>query len=134
MISWTPRDVPLAPTAVAARGADARALVATLLARDLSELRGVAEPSGGRDVVLVLGPEDALPWVRGAIYLGVDPSAPSLLLPTTEAPPWPAAVFERAVHRKATGRLVAVLPSPDLFVPFAHARPIERAWLEDWLG
>ena len=132
MIAWTPRETPLPPTAVAARGDAAKALVAALLKRDLSKLRGVAEPIGGRDIVIILGPEEALPWVPEAVFLGSELGAPSLLLPTTEAPPWPVALFERAVRRRTSERLVAVLAREDLLVPVAHARPLDRTLLEAW--
>src|SRR5262249_18847627 len=78
-LSWGPRAVPLAPCAVYAEGEAARALVRRLLARtdeELARLRGVAAAS----LVLILG-ED-LPWVDGARYLGADPLALALLLPT----------------------------------------------------
>lgn len=135
MIAWVARAEPLTPVAVAARGDRARALVRELVTRDLAGLSGVAEPTGGRDVVVLLGQAERLPWTHDVVYLGVAEGAPSLLLPTTEAPAWPASLFERAVRRHVAGHhRVAVLPHEDLFVGVDHARPLERSILEAWLG
>lgn len=97
-VRWLPRPEPLAPAAAMATGAAVRRLAARLLWREdgaLARLRGVAGP----DLLLLLGPAEELPWIDGVSYLGVDPAAPALLLPTTLAPSVPPALLERALLR-----------------------------------
>jgi hypothetical protein len=131
-LAWHPRLVPLEPVGVAARGEAARALIRRLLARtdeDLGRLSGVA----GQEVILLLGAATDLPWVEGAAYLGRDPRAPSLLLPTNRHPGVPLALLERALLARA-GRQkaeppLAVLLDPPLLASALEARPLLRSRL-----
>jgi MoxR-vWA-beta-propeller ternary system domain bpX5 len=128
-IAWRPRTVPLEAVGVAARGEAARALLLRLLARsdeDLARLSGVA----GQDLILLLGDAALLPWVEGAAYLGRDPQAPSLLLPTNREPTVPLPLLERALviragHHKAEPPL-AVLLDPPFLASALEARPLVR--------
>lgn len=79
-IAWAPRAEPLAIRAAAARGEAAVALVARLRALPEHGLRGL----GGPGWIVVIGDEP--PWVDDLVYLGRDPRAPRLLLPTDRAP------------------------------------------------
>jgi hypothetical protein len=133
-LRWHVREPPLEAVAAAATGPTARALVRRLLAlapERLASLRGVA----GRDVVLVVGEESALPWVDGVQYLGRDPGAPALLLPTTLRPAVPLALVERAVmlRRKTAPAPAALLLDPPLLVTLDDARTVDRPALEQWL-
>lgn len=137
-VRFVARDVPLEPIAVAARGTEARALATRALRTPSAEeeegtlgLRGVAN----RELVILLGETARLPWVDGAFYLGIDPGAPRLLLPTQMRPTVPPAIFERALLRRSDVVVpVAVLVDTRTVVSVAAARPIERAKLEVWLG
>src|SRR5437868_15417633 len=74
-VHWRPREKPLAPVAVAARGFAALRLAQRLLAEDelLERFEGVA----GRELLVLqpnaLQPCTDLPWVDGVQYLGKDP-------------------------------------------------------------
>jgi hypothetical protein len=131
-IAWRPRSAPLEPVGMAARGEAARALARRLLARsdeDLARLTGVA----GQDLIVLLGNAGdtaLLPWVDGAIYLGRDARAPSLLLPTNREPTVPLPLVERALvlragHSKAEPPL-AVLLDPPFLASVLEARPLVR--------
>ena len=96
-IAWRLRATPLAPAAVVARGEAARRLAARVSEAALARLAGVAGPS----VLLFTGPAEELPWVDGALYLGVDPAAPGLLLPCNHQADVPAALLEKALERRA---------------------------------
>ena len=130
---WRPRRTPLDPVGVAARGLAARALAQRLLARDdeaLARLSGAA----ARDLLVVLGDSADLPWADGAVYLGKDAAAPSLLLPTTREPSVPLPLVERAFARAAAAPPpFAVLLDPPLLTSLEAARPILRRTLETWL-
>jgi hypothetical protein len=134
-IAFSPRKDVLDPVAAVGVGSVAQALAARLLemAEDrLKLLRGVA----GRDMLIVLGEGDALPWVDGIVYLGRDPSAPSLLVPTALRPDVAMDVFERAIARRASSLASpwAVLHEPKRVVSVADARRVERAHLEAWIA
>jgi len=133
-INWIARDTPLLPTAVAAYGPASLRLARRLLQlpdESLSQLEGVA----GQQLILVQGAGEQLPWADGVQYLGVDPAAPFLLLPTNYRPSLPEAFVQKALLKKAgsSGR-IAVLPSPLLLVPLQAARPVFRSVLTAWMG
>ncbi|MBC7808178.1 MAG: hypothetical protein H7145_18765 [Akkermansiaceae bacterium] len=135
-VVWTPRLVPLAPSGVVARGAVvATALANRLLSRtddQLAELAGVQAPG----LLIVLSDDPTLlPWAEGAVYLGRDASAPSLLLPTTHAPSVPLPVLERAIRARFPELSVplAVLPGGKTVVSVSECRkPMVRATLQAW--
>lgn len=148
-LRWSPRAEPLAPVAAVGWGqATAAALGRRLLAFDddaLGRWQGVAGP----EVLLVLDPTPAdpieppapdaqappLPWVEGVQYLGWDPGAPGLLLPTTLSPEIPGELLAMALSRRVPpGQApLALLTQPPRIVPAGSARPIDRAALTRWL-
>ncbi|MDC0670815.1 bpX5 domain-containing protein [Nannocystis radixulma] len=112
-ITWSPRAIPLAPAAVVASGPVAARLADRLLtfADDvLLRLRGVA----GRDLLVLTGESSDLPWLDGVDYLGRDPLAPGLYIPTTLEPAPAAPLLERALRRRAPqlATPLALLPPP----------------------
>ncbi|MBI5537989.1 MAG: hypothetical protein HY898_35025 [Deltaproteobacteria bacterium] len=136
-IEWQPRLVPLDPCAAAACGAAALALARRLQAEPaekLTLLRGVA----GADVLAVCGAPENLPWVDGVVYLGIDPAAPRLRLPTCLRPSVPVDLIERAILRlsgAATGAPLAVLcAEPLCIIPLAAALPVMHARLATTMG
>jgi MoxR-vWA-beta-propeller ternary system protein len=133
-LDLVPREAPLAPVAALATGEAARRLARRLLAAsdaELARLEGVAGP----DLLAVTGAEADLPWVDGVHYLGRDPDAPALLLPTAARPVIPAPLLERALLARAPadGTPYAVLPAPLTLVPLGGARPVLRARLAAWI-
>jgi hypothetical protein len=143
-LTWRPRPAPLDPVGLAVRGEAARTLARRLLVRDdeaLARLAGVAAPG----LLVVLGDAADLPWVDGAVYLGRDADAPSLLLPTAREPSAPLPLVERALLARArtagtaagtteASPPYAVLIDPPLLASTLAARPIERPVLEAWLA
>jgi hypothetical protein len=89
----------------------------------------------GDDLLLLVGPGEALPWADGALYLGRDPAAPALLLPTMLAPSVPLELLERALRRRlaASGPL-ALLPRAGAVevVALAGARTVTAERLAQW--
>jgi hypothetical protein len=94
-IEWRPREPPLLPCAVAAQG-DAAIALARRAATSGRSLSCVA----ANGLIVLLGSAEDLPWVDGALYLGRDPNAPNLLLPTALAPTVPADLVERALTKR----------------------------------
>jgi hypothetical protein len=133
-IAFTPRDTILDPVAVAGLGNAARALAHRLLAlKDdrLRELRGAA----GEGILIALGETAALPWAAGVTYLGYEPDAPRLLVPTMLRPAIAFDVFERAIARYAAPLSTpwAVLASPARVFSVANATTIDRKEILKWL-
>ncbi|MFP2958211.1 hypothetical protein ACLEPN_10325 [Myxococcus sp. 1LA] len=134
-VRWRSRAEPLEPLAVAGEGPVAVALARRLLAEDdarLARWEGVAGPG----LLLLLGDSASLPWVDGAVYLGRDDAAPSLLLPCALAPDVAAPLLERALltHAHGGGTLLAVLPASMSIVSVTAARSVSRVTLQAWLG
>ncbi len=133
-ITFSPRDEVLEPVATIALGQAARMLAERLLRHADEQLRawtGVA----AADVLVVLGASDSLPWVDGVSYLGRDPRAPRLLIPTTLRPAVAIEVFEQAVLA-GDSRLappLAVIVSPPRIFSVAGALPIQRDRVRAWL-
>ncbi len=69
---------------------------------------------------MVLG---EVPWVDGLTWLGADPAAPGLWLPTNRAPTAPPGLVTQVVARSATLPAVYV---EGLIIPVAEARPLAR--------
>jgi hypothetical protein len=118
---WLRREPPLVPAAVLGIGAAAAELAAAAHVRLASgaELRAVADP----DYLVVLGAQEALPWVDGARYLGWDGRA--LTLTTHRVVPaadlWrDAAIAQQDAEPES---LVVVLPEQILI----SAMPVRTA-------
>jgi hypothetical protein len=126
---WVDREPPLAPSGMVARGAAARVLAARLAQHPGVGVRGVA----GAGLIALLAPADRLPWVEGAIWLGSDPLAPTLLLPTTRRPADPIEWVEAAVLRQAAHKLAALLEDGSV-IPLDRARPVGEAEIARFLA
>jgi hypothetical protein len=132
-----PREPPLAPCAVAARGEVAARLARRLLAcPDGDPVWGALRGVGAPDLLVLVGEAAALPWVDGVVYLGRDDAAPSLLMPTTLAPEVDVGLFERALKARSISRgaPLAVLVDPPALVALDDARTLARDALAAWLG
>lgn len=115
-LRWIEREPPLSPVAGLARGGARAAWIDVLRARIQPTWSGV----GNASLIVVIG-ED-LPWVDGIEWLGRDPAAPGLYLPTLVRPDLPLDLVARAALR-TVGRAPVVL-LPDLLVPLDAARPL----------
>lgn len=132
-VTWHSRLAPLSPLAVAAQGNVATSLAHRLLKESddvLTRFKGVS----GDGLLVILGPEELLPWVDRVIYLGRDHLAPSLLLPTNLEPSVPLSLFERSLTERYSDVIpCALLLDPLSIVPLTEARPIARKSLIKWL-
>jgi hypothetical protein len=115
---------------VAGVGSAGRGLAGRLLARgDWDAFRGVA----GEGLLVLLGTDP--PWAEGAIFLGQDPDARGLYLPTTLQPSVHPVLLQRAIDR-CTGidGPVVLLPSVRQFVALDPSRTVSEERLRDWLA
>lgn len=131
-LRWRERAAPLPPRAAVGLGPVAAALLGRLRRATPDELRGV-EGAASEGALVVLGEASLLPWVDGVVYLGRDPRAPSLLLPTAQEPTLHPALLEGAVARRVGGGFswsVAVLPSPPRLVVVESPRRLDPRALD----
>ena len=125
-LDWRVRTSPLLASAVWVP----RERVSGLLDR-LPRFRGIAMAAG----LVLLAPEAELPWVERARYFGVDPSAPSLFLPTTRTPAVCPALVERAFQRALGGRGPWLVDDALCsVVSLERAGRIEPSRVQGWLG
>lgn len=132
LCTWRPRQDPLPPCAALGCDHVAQGLVQRLLTYDearLARLQGL----GSARMVVILGPGEDLPWVPGTQYLGSDSRAPQLLLPTTLLPDIPLPLLAQALRQQEPRTPLALIPAPALLLPLDGARPLERAYLTQWL-
>lgn len=130
-IVWMPRDEPLLPVVVLGIGK-----VAYTLGRALSkrpELLAVAEVVAGPELICVRAPTELLPWADGVIYLGREPTAPDLLLPTTLTPHVAPTLLLKACIRAGHAAPLCVLPQPRCIISLARARTVDPPTLDAWL-
>jgi hypothetical protein len=130
VLALLPCAIALAPVGFIAEGV----VVAAVIARLKRGGRGLAGVVGDGIVVVLAVDDDAerLPWVDGVRYIGREPTAPSLLLPTTRALNVPASWAAAAI---ATTVAPPLLVLEDRIVPLSTARRLDGddgvlAWLE----
>ncbi len=134
-VEWTPRSIPLHPAGVAARGEASLRLARRLLQLD-DETLALFQGLAGAKTLIVMAPEELLPWVDGVQYLGVDAAVPSLLSPSNYQPSVPLALLATslATRSKTEGRLAVLpYPLPGLVVAMHSAKSIHRQSLTQWL-
>jgi len=132
-LTWHVRAEPLAASAIVGYGIAGLQLGRRLLElgdESLALLKGVA----GSGLLILTGDQKSLPWVDGVQYLGRDPAAPSLLVPTTLDSAVPIALLERVLARRFEHRSpLAVLPGLQLVAPLDVAREVARESLRAWV-
>ncbi|MCP3878710.1 MAG: hypothetical protein GY701_10020 [Sulfitobacter sp.] len=115
-LGWLRREPPLAVAGVLAQGG-----VASEFASRLADTLGPASDVRvlvGDDCLVALGESGDLPWVDGAVWLGLDGP---LFCPTTLQPNVPPDVAARAVTKHAgSGGVVVLTPT----IAFSAPAPI----------
>lgn len=132
-LNWIPRDEPLIPIAVVSHGDTARRLIERVLKDDVEKMQRLNGVVVNDTIILTGKPED-LPWIIGVEYLGVDPDAPHLLLPTNSTLEMPVALLSEILYRKFLRAPIAVVPSTKSLIPTDIARPLDRDRLLAWLS
>ncbi len=122
------RTEPLPARAVVAEHDVARRLASRLLTLDEATRRRL-QLVVTKDLLVALGPADALPWVDGVRYFGAEPESLAMLVPTTRETTPSSVLVERAlrrVHQLPTGPFA--LLSFERIVPLGRSVPVsERA-------
>jgi hypothetical protein len=113
--------------AVAARGEAAVRLRKRLLDGPMEGLTGVVS-EGATPWLVVWG--EPLPWVDGAVFLGVPDGAPSLYVPTRRAWELPPELLEARALAACSPGDAPVAWLDDALVPLGPGRPLDRDVLE----
>ncbi len=126
---WVPREPPLAALGLLALGDAAEGVADRLLAEPerLRTLRGLFGPRA-----LFLRGQD-LPWAEGVIWLGRDPTATTLWMPTTLRPERAPSLLARALAREVRGSPpFVVVPEGGLVLAAGSADRIDADRLRSW--
>lgn len=98
-------------------------------ATDLARLSAVA----CRDLLVIFGPQAALPWVDGVRYCAPDPHAPNLWLATHVRPSISADLLQNALRERAKCAPFLLWHSPQQILPLDQAEQLSPAILQ-WLA
>ena len=131
LLDWHARTSSLTPAGIVASGMTARALLTLLLQRSAEQLQPLSLVAT-RDLLVILGPNDALPWVDGVRYCAPDAGAPELWLPTHIVPHLPLDLVQSALLCRADSRPVLLWNAPEQILPLSNAAAVDSALLS-WL-
>lgn len=131
VMAWQPRHAALTPAGLVAPTALAPALLALLRRREATSLAALSVVAT-RDLLVLLGAADALPWLDGARYCAPDPQARNLWTSTHLAPALPADLVQINLIDRAASSPVLLWHAPEQLLPLAGAQPLTPSLL-DWL-
>jgi hypothetical protein len=131
VMEWQPRDAALTPAGLVAPAALVPALLALLRRRETTSLAALSVVAT-RDLLVLLGTADALPWLDGARYCAPDPQAGNLWTPTHLMPSLPADLVQNNLIERAASSPVLLWYAPEQLLPLAGAQPLTPSLL-DWL-
>jgi hypothetical protein len=136
MLAWRERTDAPTPAGLVAAGAPARALVGALARRDAADCAGLSVVAT-RDVLVVLGPAERLPWVDGVRYCAPAPDVSGLWLPTRLMPDLPPDLVHAALRHRVGSVALLLWTEPDFVLSLDDRQPVDAgvlAWLDKELG
>ncbi|QDG51497.1 hypothetical protein FIV42_12300 [Persicimonas caeni] len=83
-------------------------------------------------LLIVVAQTEWLPWVDGLHYLGREPAAPRLLVPTALEPDVPLDLLERAVVAHHGEGRFAICARPSRIISLRKLAPIDVEKLQTW--
>ena len=87
-----------------------------------------------RDLLVVFGEPDDLPWVDGVQYAAPSAEDARLWLPTLVRPDVPHELLARALARRAGRQPCLLWHAPATIVPLDRQVPLSAAWLTRFSG
>ena len=132
VMAWDTRAAALTPAGLVAPAALARTLLPLLGRYEQARLQALSAVVT-RDWLVLLGANDALPWIDGARYCAPHPEARNLWTPTQLSPRLPADLVQANLVGRAGGSPLLLWHAPEMMVPLAGAQALTPAML-DWLG
>jgi hypothetical protein len=131
MLAWRERSDCPEPAGLVAAGASMRALLRELRQRDQAVTRELTL-SATRDLLVLLGPTDRLPWVDGVRYCAPVSGVPGLLLPTRRVSGYPADLLYAALQRRVGHAAILLWDAPAMVLGLDGSQSVRPAVL-DWL-
>ncbi|MDC8757857.1 hypothetical protein [Janthinobacterium fluminis] len=131
-MAWQARTTALTPAGLVALAPLAPALLSLLRQRSAEQLQRLSVVAT-RDLLVVFGANDMLPWIDGARYCAPDPDARNLWMPTHLAPVLPADLVQSNLIERAGSSPVLLWNAPEQILPLAHAQALTSSLL-DWLS
>ena len=132
VMAWQARAIALVPAGLVAPATLAPALLPLLHSCSIKQLQALSVVAT-RDLMVLLGANQALPWIDGARYCAPDPQAPNLWTPTHLAPTLPADLVQTKLIERAASSPVLLWHAPELLLPLAGAQALTPSLL-DWLA
>ncbi len=132
VLAWERRPEALTAAGVVTWG-DATLRLIALLRRASDDALARLTFVATRDLLVLIGATDDLPWVDGARYCAPDPAAQTLWLPTTMAPTLPPDLVRRSASVRLGERAVLLWNEPEQFLPLHQPRSLTPALL-DWIA
>jgi hypothetical protein len=133
--AWCERTPGLAPAGLVAAGPSMGALLRALRQRNTDNLRDSLRALtlvATRELLVLLGPAERLPWVDGVGYCAPAPGVPGLWLPTRLAPDMPAELLHAGLQRRTGHAAMLLWNAPEMVLGLDDALPLQPAVL-DWL-
>jgi hypothetical protein len=125
---WLESSPALEPQAAVAWGD-----VALRLRRRLGEMgqerQGRVSATANRDVLVMTGPMNDLPWVEGIAYAAPSPEAPQLWLPIHRRPGIPCDLLARALCRDRDRQPLLIWPERSALLPLDRLLPVSASLL-----
>jgi hypothetical protein len=135
--AWRARREPCPPQAAVAWGEVAARLHARLL-RMTQDQTSRLHATTNRDVLIVAGNADDLPWVEGVDYACTEPAAPGLWLPTSWEPDAPLDLMAQALLDRFARAPLLLWHAPRAVVPLDRSLPVTAGLLQriqdEWAG
>ncbi len=135
--NWRARQEPGQPQAAVAWGQAAVRLHARLF-RMTDEQTSRLQATTNRDVLIVTGNADDLPWVEGVDYACTEPATPGLWLPTSWEPDAPLDLIGQALLGRFARAPLLLWHAPEAVVPLDRCLPVTARHLQriqdEWAG
>ena len=128
---WDTRAEATIPAGVVALGPVAKRLLVRLKAQADGQLDCLSIVAA-RNILVILGSADQLPWVDGVRYCAPDPVSPGLWLPTTDVSRISPDLLQSAMLTKVKRMPVLLWNEPEQILPLDRPLTLTMPVL-DWL-
>jgi hypothetical protein len=125
---WLERSPALIPQAAVAWG-EAAVRLRTRLGDMPIEQQSRVSATANRDVLVMTGATNDLPWVDGIKYAAPSPEAPQLWLPTHSQPSVPCDLLAIALCRNQGRQPLLIWPSRSALLPLDRLLPVSSSLL-----
>jgi len=130
-VVWHQRAIALTPAGLLVTKELVPALLSLLRQYDAKQLSALSVVAT-RDLVVLLGSSEALPWIDGGRYCAPDTDARNLWTPTHMIPALPTDLVQTNLIERAGSSPVLLWHAPEQLLPLAGAQVLTTAVVQ-WL-